>query len=74
MTVIIDDLKILVNGEEACRILSMSRNSLSRAVQMGEIIPTRIGASGRGVRFRLSELRRFAESRSGVSATELATA
>jgi excisionase family DNA binding protein len=64
MTISVQEPVVLLTVAEAARALRVSAKTLARATKAGEIQPTRIGVTGRGVRYRLSELQRFADARS----------
>lgn len=64
MTVAIQEPIVLLTVAEAARALRISEKTLARATKAGEIVATRIGATGRGLRYRLSELQRYAEVKS----------
>lgn len=68
MTVATQEPVVLLTCDEACRALRISKNSLKRATDAGQIVATRIGATGRGVRYRLTELQRYADRMSAPAA------
>ncbi len=63
MNVLEADSKILYKQAEAAELLGISRATLWRLVASGQILPVRLGAL---VRFRRSELERFAAAAEAV--------